>query len=83
VFTGTTEVRAVEALAALAGAEVRISYDVRRTRLHAKAWLFERSSELHTAYVGSANLATASLRITFGSSSSTSAITRRRTPTRR
>lgn len=61
VFTGTTEVNAVEALAALTGAEVRISYDVRRTRLHAKAWLFERSSGLHTAYVGSANLTATAL----------------------
>ena len=61
VFTGTTELRAVEAIAALPGAEVRISYDVRRTRLHAKAWLFERSSELHTAYVGSANLTATAL----------------------
>jgi superfamily II DNA or RNA helicase/HKD family nuclease len=61
VFTGTTEVRAVEAIAALPGAEVRISYDVRRTRLHAKAWLFERDSDLHTAYVGSANLTATAL----------------------
>ncbi len=61
VFTGTTEVNAVEAIAALTGAEVRVSYDVRRTRLHAKAWLFERSSGLHTAYVGSANLTATAL----------------------
>ncbi len=61
VFTGTTEVRAVEAFAALPGAEVRVSYDVRRTRLHAKAWLFERRSGLHTAYVGSANLTATAL----------------------
>jgi len=55
-FSGTTEVEAIEALARLPGAQVRISYDVRRTRLHAKAWLFRRASGLHTAYVGSANL---------------------------
>ncbi len=61
VFTGTTEVNAVDAIASLPGAEVRISYDVRRTRLHAKAWLFERSSGLHTAYVGSANLTATAL----------------------
>jgi len=61
VFTGTTEVNAVDAIAALPGAEVRISYDVRRTRLHAKAWLFERGSGLHTAYVGSANLTATAL----------------------
>ena len=61
VFTGTTEVDAVEAIASLPGAQVRISYDTRRTRLHAKAWLFERASGLHTAYVGSANLTATAL----------------------
>lgn len=61
VFTGTTEVAAVEALASLPGAEVRVSFDVRRTRLHAKAWLFHRKSDLHTAYVGSANLTSTAL----------------------
>ena len=59
VFTGSTELGAVEALARLPGAEVRVSFDVERTRLHAKAWLFTRDrggEDLHTAYVGSANL---------------------------
>ncbi len=55
VFTGTTEVAAIESLAKLPGARVKVSYDVRRTRLHAKAWLFHRESGLHTAYIGSAN----------------------------
>lgn len=64
VFTGSTELRAVEALARLPGAEVRVSYDVERTRLHAKAWLFTRErggDDLHTAYVGSANLTATAL----------------------
>ena len=61
VFTGTTEVDAVETIAGLPGAQVRVSYDTRRTRLHAKAWLFERASGLHTAYVGSANLTATAL----------------------
>ncbi|MCA9625517.1 MAG: DEAD/DEAH box helicase family protein, partial [Myxococcales bacterium] len=55
-FTGTTEVAALDELARLPGAEVKVSYDTRRTRLHAKAWLFHRDSGLTTAYVGSANL---------------------------
>ncbi len=55
VYTGSTERRALDALVDL-GAEVKVSYEVARTRLHAKAWLFHRNSGLHTAYIGSSNL---------------------------
>jgi superfamily II DNA or RNA helicase len=61
VFTGTTQVEAIDALARLPNVEVRVSYDVRRTRLHAKAWLFERRTGLHSAYIGSANLTATAL----------------------
>lgn len=60
-YMGATEAEAVEALAWLPGAEIRVSYDARRTRLHAKAWLFSRESGLDTAYVGSANLSHSAL----------------------
>lgn len=60
-FTGTTEPEALDALARLPGVSVKVSYDVRRTRLHAKAWLFHRDSGLHSAYVGSANLTSTAL----------------------
>ena len=55
VYTGSTERRALDALVDL-GAEVKVSYEIARTRLHAKAWLFHRHSGLHTAYIGSSNL---------------------------
>ena len=55
VYTGSTERRALDALIAL-GARVKVSYEIARTRLHAKAWLFRRDSGLHTAYIGSSNL---------------------------
>jgi superfamily II DNA or RNA helicase/HKD family nuclease len=60
-FTGTTEQQALNRLASLPGVTVKVSYDVRRTRLHAKAWLFHRDSGLSTAYVGSANLTATAL----------------------
>jgi len=56
VFGGITGVNALDALARRPGTEVKVSFDTRRTRLHAKAWLFHRQSGLHAAYVGSANL---------------------------
>jgi superfamily II DNA or RNA helicase/HKD family nuclease len=54
-YTGSTEGRALDQLVDL-GAEVRISYDLGSTRLHAKAWVFHRRSGFATAYVGSSNL---------------------------
>jgi superfamily II DNA or RNA helicase/HKD family nuclease len=54
-YMGATEKRAVDELVAL-GAEVRVAFDARTTKLHAKAWLLERESGLTTAFVGSSNL---------------------------
>lgn len=54
-YTGSTDPKALDLLADL-GADIRVSYDVTSTRLHAKAWLFHRNSGFGTAYVGSSNL---------------------------
>jgi len=60
-YIGATELRAVDALAKLPGVELRISLDGRRTRLHAKAWIFHRVTNYGTAFVGSANLSESAL----------------------
>lgn len=60
-YMGATEVAALERLVNEFGAEVRVHYEQRSTRLHAKAWLFRRDSGFDTAYVGSSNLSRSAL----------------------
>jgi len=60
-YMGATDHEALDALVEL-GAEVRVNYDSRRTRLHAKAWLFHRETGFSTGVIGSSNLSYAALR---------------------
>lgn len=60
-YMGATEQRALDRLVRDFGAEVRINYETKATRLHAKAWLFRRHSGFNTAYVGSSNLSRSAL----------------------
>jgi HKD family nuclease len=53
-YTGSTEAKALDCWQNSAPSPV--SYDLSRTRLHAKAWLFHRRSAFSTAYIGSSNL---------------------------
>jgi superfamily II DNA or RNA helicase len=55
VYTGSTERKALDWLVSI-GAQVRVSYDTDGTRLHAKAWRFQRDSGFSTVYIGSSNL---------------------------
>jgi superfamily II DNA or RNA helicase/HKD family nuclease len=54
-YMGATQRRAVDELVRI-GAQVRVAFDARMTKLHAKAWLLERESGLSTAFIGSSNL---------------------------
>ena len=59
-YLGATDRKALDWLVEH-GADVRVSADTRRTRLHAKAWHFHRASGTSTAYIGSSNLSSAAL----------------------
>ncbi len=54
-YLGATQRRAIDHLAGL-GVDVKVSYDTRSTRLHAKAWVLHRNSGFSTAFIGSSNL---------------------------
>lgn len=60
-YLGASDPVAIHKLKSLKNTDVKVSYDTKHSRLHAKAYFIHRNSGLSCAYIGSANLSHAAM----------------------
>lgn len=60
-YMQATEQKAIKKLSNIENVQIKISYNTKNTRLHAKSYIFKRNSGFSTFYIGSSNLSSSAL----------------------